>query len=386
MKKFVVRPEIYFGENSINYLRKINGKRAFIVTDPFMVKLGLVDKVTQLLDENRVAYEIFSEVEPDPSLQTVKKGLMCILKMKPDVMIAIGGGSSIDAAKAIMMLCIHTKEKFIDIENIKKPCFVAIPTTSGTGSEVTSYAVITDREKDLKIPLSEDLMMPDVALLDCALTKTVPPHVTADTGMDVLTHAIEAYASSLANDFTDIYAEKAIHHVFRYLLRAYKDGNDMEARQKLHSASCMAGIAFTNASLGINHSLAHTLGAKFHLSHGRSNAIFLPYVIRFNAGLGTINAVNHGVEQKYAALAKGLGLPASNIEEGIASLIEAVKFLNRQLVIPLTIAEANIANDVFEKHLLEMASNASADMCTINNPRRASKGDFVKILQEAYGK
>ena len=385
MKKFAVRPEIYFGENSIDYLRHVNGKRAFIVTDPFMVKLGLVDKITQLLDESNVAYEIFSEVEPDPSLQTVKKGLIRILEMKPDLLIAIGGGSSIDAGKAIMMLCIHTKEKFIDIENIKKPWFVAIPTTSGTGSEVTSYAVISDRENNLKIPLSEDLMMPDVALLDCALTKTVPPHVTADTGMDVLTHAIEAYVSSLANDFTDIYAVEAIQQVFHYLLRAYRDGSDMEARQKMHSASCMAGIAFTNASLGINHSLAHTMGAKFHLSHGRSNAMFLPHVIRFNAGLGSANLKNQ-TAQKYASLAKSLGLPASTIEEGVISLIEGIKVLNREMKIPLTIDEANISREAFESSLLEMANNASQDLCTSNNPRKASKGDLVKILQEVDGK
>ncbi|MTI57639.1 1-propanol dehydrogenase PduQ [Geosporobacter ferrireducens] len=385
MKKFMVKPEIYFGENAINYLRHVNGKRAFIVTDAFMVKLGLVDQVTARLDANHVSYEVFSEVEPDPSLQTVKKGLMRILEMKPDLMISIGGGSAIDAGKAIMMLCIHTKEKFIDIENIKKPWYIAIPTTSGTGSEVTSYAVITDRENNLKIPLSEDLMMPDVALLDCALTKTVPPHVTADTGMDVLTHAMEAYVSSLANDFTDIYAEKAIHHVFHYLLRAYKDGNDMEARQKMHTASCMAGIAFTNASLGINHSLAHTFGAKFHLSHGRSNAIFLPHVIRFNAGLGAGDIENQ-TAKKYAAISKKLGLPASSTEEGVISLIEGIKILNREMSIPVTIGEADILREAFESSLLEMANNASTDLCTANNPRKISKGDLVKILQEAYGK
>ncbi|MEW9125093.1 MAG: 1-propanol dehydrogenase PduQ, partial [Thermotaleaceae bacterium] len=287
MKKFLVRPEIYFGENSINYLKQVDAKKAFIVTDQFMVKLGIVEKVTKLLDEKNVVYEVFSEVEPDPSLQTVKKGLLQIIKMRPDMLIAVGGGSSIDAGKAIMALCIHTKENFVDPDKVHKPWFVAIPTTSGTGSEVTSYSVVTDKERNLKIPLSEDLMLPDVAILDCILTKTVPPHVTADAGLDVLTHAMEAYVSSAANDFTDIYAEKAIEQVFYYLLRTYRDGNDMEAREKMHSASCMAGIAFTNASLGINHSLAHTFGAKYHFSHGRSNALFLPYVIEYNAGLKT---------------------------------------------------------------------------------------------------
>ncbi len=384
MKRFLVRPEIYYGSNALEYLEGIEGKRAFIVTDPFMVKLGMVKKITEILEKKHIEYDVFSEIEPDPSLDTVKKGLNQIIYTKPDLLIAIGGGSSIDAAKAIMCFCIHLKEKFVDTHSIKKPWFVAIPTTSGTGSEVTSYSVVTDKLNNIKIPLNEALMIPDVAILDEDLTKTVPPAVTGDTGMDILTHALEAYVSAQACDYTDMYAEKAIQSVFGYLLRAFKNGSDMEARAKLHNGSCMAGIAFTNATLGINHSLAHAFGAKFKLSHGRSNAMFLPYVIQFNAGLEQGTVKNSVVAERYAAIAKMLNFPSTTAAEGVRSLIEGIKVLSTMLSMPTTIKEMNIPKDVFEESISEMTEGILKDICTSGNPVQVTEKDIVGILREAY--
>jgi acetaldehyde dehydrogenase/alcohol dehydrogenase len=384
MKKFIVGPEICYGEKSINYFNSIKAKRACIVTDGFMVKLGLVDRVTNLLEKNKIGYDIFSEIEPNPSLQTVKKGLNRIIETRPDLLIAIGGGSSIDAAKAIMLLCIKTKEKLVDSESIKKPWFVAIPTTSGTGSEVTSYSVITDTENNIKIPMNDELMIPDVAILDYEFTMTVPPGVTGDTGMDVLTHAIEGYVSNKANDYSDIYAEKAIKNTFNYLLRAYKEGSDKEARRKMHDASCMAGIAFTNSSLGINHSLAHAVGAKFKLSHGKSNAIFLPYVIGYNSGLRSNSIEKVEVAERYTQISKSLGLPSSNVMEGVISLMEAIKVLNREMNIPITIEKAGISKIEFEDSLIDMVDGSLKDICTAGNPIKTNKEDLINLLRLAY--
>ncbi|MHC1681543.1 MAG: 1-propanol dehydrogenase PduQ [Clostridiaceae bacterium] len=375
MESFLLKPRIIFGEKSIEYFKQVNSKKAYIVTDGFMVKLGIVDKVTNHLEENNIKYEIFSEVEPNPSLGTVKKGLSFIISSKPDLVIALGGGSSIDAAKAMIYLCIKTKEKLIDISSIKKPLFVAIPTTSGTGSEATSYAVITDTENNQKIPLANEFMLPDVAILDYELTKTVPPQIVADTGMDVLTHAIESYVSNNSTDFSILYAEKAIRVAFKYLLSSYQ-GDDL-ARMKMHHASCMAGIAFQNSALGLNHSIAHSIGSKFHISHGRSNAILLPYVIKYNASISSI-------AEKYAKVSRLLGFPKSNTENGVSYLIETVKFLNNSMGIPLTLKEFGVSVEDFNKNLYKIADAALEDMCTKGNPRKVTKEDILKILAQAY--
>ncbi|SCY57133.1 1-propanol dehydrogenase PduQ [Alkaliphilus peptidifermentans] len=384
MNKFLLRPEIYYGSNAIDYINQLKGKKACIVTDKFMVDLGFLDRVTKILDDKGITYKVFSEVEPDPSRETVLKGLNHIIEQKPDTLIAIGGGSPIDAAKAIMYFCIQTKEKLVEKELIKKPWFIAIPTTSGTGSEVTAYSVITDKKTNVKIPLVEDIMIPDVAILDYELTKTMPPSVTADTGMDILTHAIEAYVSPKASDFTNIYAEKAIEIVFDYLIKAYNDGEDIEARGKLHNASCMAGVAFSNSSLGINHSLAHSLGSAFKLPHGRSNAIFLPYVVSFNAGLRDSKIHNEEVAKKYHAIAKRIGLPASTLLEGVISIIEGMKLLNKTVNIPITIKEFGVEKEAFQKQLLDMAQSAYQDICTSGNAIAVTTEDLISILEEAY--
>lgn len=384
MNKFLIKPEIYFGAHSLHYLKRMDASQVFIVTDKVMVQIGMLGKVTQLLNEHDVPYTVFSEVEPDPSLETIQKGLLDMMETKPDTLIAIGGGSPIDAAKAMLYFYMRTEEKKTGQARTKKPLFIAVPTTSGTGSEVTSYSVVTDKKAQVKIPLSEDMMLPDIAILDEELTKTVPPAVTADTGIDVLTHAIEAYVSVKATEFTDIYAEKAIKDVFHYLGRAFDDGQDTEARRKMHVASCMAGIAFTNASLGINHSMAHTLGARFKLPHGRSNAVLLPYVIGYNAGMFDGTVQQSETAKKYAAIAHLLGFPAADTEMAVACLIRAIQMINQKLGIPATIKECGVIDSLFEENAPLMAENAFDDQCTGGNPKTISKQELLNLFKRAY--
>ena len=305
MQWFKVPEKIYFEAGSIQYLEKMPDiSRAFIVTDPSMVELGYVDKILYYLRKRKeyVHSEIFSDVESDPSFDTIHRGVKLMQEFKPDVVIALGGGSPIDAAKGMWLFYEHPeadpegmKLKFMDIRKRTykfpklgiKSKMVAIPTTSGTGSEVTSFAVITDKNQNKKYPLADYELTPDVAIVDPDLVMSLPKTITADTGMDVLTHAIESYVSNMASDYTDGLAEKAVELVFKNIREAYNNGSNKEAREKMHNASTIAGMAFTNAFLGINHSLAHKIGAEFHLPHGRINAILLPYVIRYNSQMPT---------------------------------------------------------------------------------------------------
>ncbi|MGE5581255.1 MAG: bifunctional acetaldehyde-CoA/alcohol dehydrogenase [Bacillota bacterium] len=404
MKWFKIPPKIYFEYGSLQYLSKIKGKRAFIVTDPFMVKLGFSEKVTYQLEKIGIDYQIFSEVEPDPSVETVMSGVKEMNGYQPDLIIALGGGSAIDAAKG-MWLFYENPElefetlrlKFADIRkrafkfpNLgKKATFVAIPTTSGTGSEVTAFAVITDKKRNIKYPLADYELTPDIAIIDPDLVLSVPQSVTADTGMDVLTHAIEAYVSVMASDYTDALAEKAIKLVFEYLPRAYENGQDKTAREKMHNASCIAGMAFTNAFLGVNHGMAHILGGKFHIPHGRANAILLPYVIKYNAQRPSKFVAFPQYEypmaaERYAEIAKFLGLPAATTEEGVNSLVEAIKDLMTKLNIPHTLAQAGIDKKSFEKEVREMADIAFNDQTTGTNPRMPLVAEIEGIYREAY--
>ncbi|WP_458414974.1 1-propanol dehydrogenase PduQ [Schinkia sp. CFF1] len=380
MDSFFVGPKVYYGSHSLDYLKELHVKRACLVTDKMMVQLGMADRIMNLLQGT--TFTVFAGVEPDPSLETVKTGLAMFLEDEPELIIALGGGSPIDAAKAILLFASQIQEKVH--HQIKKPLFVAIPTTSGTGSEVTSYSVVTDIENNVKIPLKDERMLPDVVILDEQLTKTVPPSVTADTGMDTLTHALEAYVSPAATEFTDLYCEKAIKYVFTYLVRAYRFGGDLDARGKLHLASCMAGIAFTNASLGITHSLAHAVGAKFHLSHGRSNAVLLPYVIQYNGGLCDGTLQTSWAAMRYTEIAKFLGLPCSTREEGVISLSTAIKVLNSKLGIPLTFQALNIEEELYGEEIPRLAESARKDVCTAGNPKTVSESDFVHLLNWAY--
>lgn len=407
MQWFKIPEKIYFEAGSIQYLQKMPDiTKAFIVTDESMVKLGYVDKILYHLRkrEQYVHSEIFAEVEPDPSFDTIKRGVRALEAFQPDVIIAIGGGSPMDAAKGMWLFYEHPeadveglKLKFMDIRKRtykfpklgKKAKMVAIPTTSGTGSEVTSFAVITDKEQDKKYPLADYELTPDVAIIDPDLVMTLPKGITADTGMDVLTHAIEAYVSNMASDYTDGLAEKAIELVFDYLYKAYENGNDKLAREKMHNASCIAGMAFTNAFLGINHSLAHKLGAKYHLPHGRANSILLPYVVRYNATKPTkfVSFPKYEyfiADEKYANIARKNGLAASTVEEGINSLISKIQELNEKLGIPKSLKETGISEEEFLAGLDELADRAFEDQCTTANPRLPLVSELKQILLDAY--
>lgn len=407
MQWFKIPEKIYFEFGATQYLADMPDiSKAFVVTDPFMVKAGYVDKVLYYLRKRQqyVHCEIFSEIEPDPSVETIMKGCDMMNRFKPDVIIALGGGSAIDAAKGMWLFYEHPdadfhsmRLKFMDIRKRvykfprlgQKAKMVAIPTTSGTGSEVTSFAVITDKEKNMKYPLADYELTPDVAIIDPEYVMTVPPSVTADTGLDVLTHAIEAYVSILASDFTDGLAIKAIQLVFEYLPRAYKDGADSLAREKMHNASCIAGMAFTNAFLGINHSLAHKLGGEFHIPHGRANAVLLPYVIEYNAQkpskfVAFPKYETFIADKKYAEIAKALGLPASTAEEGVQSLVAAVRSLMKELNMPMTIEECRVDGRLFASKVAELADKAFEDQCTTANPRLPLVTELEEIYRRAY--
>jgi acetaldehyde dehydrogenase / alcohol dehydrogenase len=407
MQWFKVPSKIYFEKNSTQYLAKMPKiSKAFIVTDPGMVKLGFVDKVLYYLRKrpDYVHCEIFSEVEPDPSIETVMKGAEMMANFQPDVIIALGGGSAMDAAKGMWLFYENPeaeffglKQKFLDIRKriIKYPNlgskaqFVAIPTTSGTGSEVTSFSVITDKEANIKYPLADYELTPDVAIIDPQFVMTVPKHITADTGMDVLTHAIEAYVSCMANDFTDGLAMKAIQLVFEYLPSAYRDGSDELAREKVHNASTIAGMAFANAFLGINHSLAHKLGSEFHIAHGRANTILLPHVIRYNATkpkkFTAFPKYTHFIaDKRYAEIAKTLGLPARTTAEGVESLVQAIINLAKDLNIPMSIEANNVENSLFESRVDFLAERAYEDQCTTANPKLPLVTELAEIYRLAY--
>ncbi|GIN63474.1 aldehyde-alcohol dehydrogenase [Robertmurraya siralis] len=407
MQWFKVPPKIYFEKNSIQYLAKMpNISKALIVTDSGMVKLGYVDKILYYLRKrpDYVHCEIFSDVEPDPSIETVMKGAELMASFQPDVIIALGGGSAMDAAKGMWLFYEHPetdffglKQKFLDIRKriVKYPKlgekaqFVAIPTTSGTGSEVTSFSVITDKRANIKYPLADYELTPDVAIVDPQFVMTVPKHVTADTGMDVLTHAIEAYVSVMANDYTDGLAIKAIQLVFEYLPRAYRNGNDALAREKMHNASTIAGMAFANAFLGINHSLAHKLGGEFHIAHGRANAILLPHVIRYNATKPKKFASFPKYEKfiadkRYAEIAMALGLPARTPEEGVESLIQAIIKLAEELYIPLKIRDNGVNKKEFESKVEFLAEKAFEDQCTTANPKLPLVSELAEIYRKAW--
>lgn len=379
MKKFVLDTDIISGEGTIDSISQMALQRVCVVTDKMMLKIGIVDKVTAILDQNRIDYKIFDRVEANPSLDTVNLGLHHIIDYKPDALIALGGGSVIDAAKAIIYFCIKTKEKLVEKNSIIKPLFIAIPTTSGTGSEVTSISVITDTHSHSKIPLKDSLMLPDIAILDASLTLTVPRHITADTGMDVITHALEAYAATGANRFTDLFIEEAIRLAFSNLLKAYYNGNNKVARQHMHDASCMAGIGFNNAGLGINHSLAHAIGGTFGISHGRTNAILLPYVLAFNSGLSDGKVAEYG--KPYGKVANLLNIQSDSLEVKVRGVIELINQYNHKLQIPSNFREQGVDPLAFEQAIPDIVQKALEDICTATNPRYVDQVTLEALLR-----
>lgn len=367
--QFFGKTKICCGAYALEELENLEAQHAFIATDSFMTKTGFVDQVLSHLDRTGITATVFDSIEPDPSVETIIRGTKVFLQENASVIIALGGGSAIDAAKAISFFAQKVSQ------GKRKPMLIAIPTTSGTGSEVTSISVITDKTNEVKIPLNDELLIPDMAILDARFTRTVPPSITAATGMDVLTHAIEAYTSRQNNPFTNIYAQQAISYVFMYLYKSYCQMDDMEAREKMQIGSCMAGMAFTNSGLGITHSIAHSLGAIFHIPHGLANAVLLPYVMNFNK-------FDAGV--KYRELAELLFLKASNVDEGATHLIQAVRDLNASMNIPSQIRELKIEKSNFDSHLDIIAANALEDICTKGNPRRPSFDDIKTLLAEAW--
>lgn len=410
MQWFKVPNKVYFEKGATQYLAKMPDiTRVAIITDAMMVKLGYVEKVEHYLRQRQmpVAIEVFSDVEPDPSTTTVDRGTEMMRRFQPDCIIALGGGSPMDAAKAMWLFYEYPdtdfndlKQKFMDIRKRiykyprlgVKAKFVAIPTTSGTGSEVTSFAVITDKNQgNTKYPLADYELTPDVAIVDPEFVYSLPKTAVADTGMDVLTHAIEAYVSVMANDYTDGLAIKAIQLVFQYLEQSALQGDKL-AREKMHNASTIAGMAFANAFLGINHSLAHKWGGQYHTAHGRTNAILMPHVIRYNAKKPTKFAsfpkYSHFVaDERYAEIARILGLPARTTEEGVTSLINAIRNLNKILGIEESFQEIGFDAKDFEAHVDYLADRAFEDQCTTANPKLPLVTELADVYRNAfYGK
>ncbi|SCP96430.1 bifunctional acetaldehyde-CoA/alcohol dehydrogenase [Anaerobium acetethylicum] len=409
MQWFKIPDRIYFESGSTAYLSKMpNITKAFIVTDPSMTQLGYVNKVLYQLRkrEQYVHCEIFDQVEPDPSLDTINKGVEAMKNFNPDVIIALGGGSAIDAAKGMWLFYEHPEAdfknmslKFLDIRKRaykfpmlgKKAQFVAIPTTSGTGSEVTSFAVISDKTENKKYPLADYELTPDVAIIDPDFVMSVPKKSTAWTGMDVLTHAFEAYVSIMASDYSDALAVKAIELVFQYLKSSFTNGaKDPTAREKMHNASTIAGMAFTNAFLGINHSLAHKLGGEFHVPHGCANAILLPHVIRYNGAECPTKFTafpkyeHYIVGDKIFDLAKKLGLNPKNNNDAVEKFAQEVEKLNEYLEIPATLKEFGIEEKAFSNKVDELADLAFGDQCTTANPRLPLVTELKDLYMIAY--
>ena len=408
MQWFKIPSKIYFERDSIEYLHQMKEMtKVMIITDRSMVDLGFLKKVTDQLElrHPKVPYSIFCDVEPDPSIQTVQKGVELMRSFDPDCIIALGGGSCMDAAKGMWLFYEHPEVNFNDLKqkfmDIRKRAFqypelghkaklVCIPTTSGTGSEVTPFAVITDKVNHIKYPLADYALTPTVAILDPALTYSLPKSVTADTGMDVLTHATEAYVSTMANDFTDGLCRQAIKMVFTYLERCYNNGaTDHEAREKMHNASCIAGMAFANAFLGMNHSMAHKIGGEFHVPHGRANAILLPFTIRYNGilpeKLSTWPKYNKYVAgERYRELAEMLDLPCSTVEEGVESYAKACGELGKRLGIKMNFKSQGLDEKAWLADVERLAYLAYEDQCSPVNPRVPMVEDMKRILTDAY--
>ncbi|WP_281199836.1 bifunctional acetaldehyde-CoA/alcohol dehydrogenase [Staphylococcus schleiferi] len=398
-------PKVYFEQNALLYLAEMDKvERVVLICDPGMVEFGYASLVEGVLRRRKIEPQIkvFSQVEPNPSTDTVYRGLDMITTFKPDTIIALGGGSAMDAAKAMWMFFEHpetsffgAKQKFLDIRKrtykIGKPentKFICIPTTSGTGSEVTPFAVITDSETHVKYPLADYALTPDIAIVDPQFVMSVPKSVTADTGMDVLTHAIESYVSVMASDYTRGLSLQAIKLTFEYLKSSVEKG-DKISREKMHNASTMAGMAFANAFLGISHSIAHKIGGEYHIPHGRTNAILLPHVIRYNAR----DPQKHTLFPKYeffradtdyADIAKFLGLKGNTTEELVEALATAVYELGHSVGIKMNLKSQGVTEEVLNATIDRMAELSYEDQCTTANPKEPLISELKGIIQAAY--
>lgn len=378
MKRFNIETAIYFGEGSLEKLRELDNKKILIVCDKFIGTSDILKKVLDKLEKCEVL--VFDEIVPDPTIKIVAKGVQLLKREKFDLIIALGGGSSIDGAKAI-------REYYKRIDENVEIDFYAIPTTSGTGSEVTEYSVITNEKESLKYALTNEDLLPTIAILDPELVKSVPKSITADTGMDVLTHAIEAYVSKEASDFTDALAEKAFELVVKNLEKAYEDGNDIYAREKMHNASCLAGLAFNAAGLGLTHSLAHMIGGRFHIPHGKINAIILPYVIKFNSDIDKKSYLDSENEilKRYQKLGKIAGLNGINPVIGTSNLINYIQKLQKSVGIPKNLKELKIDGSSLLQDVEVVYEIVMKDICTKTNPKEIKKEDIKTLLKDIVG-
>ena len=376
MNYFQMGTQIISGNGALNALKDMNMTSVLIICDPYMVESNKVEDITTILAEKGVTFNIFSGIIPDPTIEVVVQGVGAISSCQADTIVALGGGSAIDSAKAIKEVYSQSSTQRIQL--------IAIPTTSGTGSEVTAFSVISDSQKAEKYALVDASMIPDIAILEPKLTETVPSHITADTGVDVMTHCFEAYVSLKATDFTDACAEKGLRIAWENLVQVVEHGEDSLGREKLLNASCLAGIAFNEASLGICHSLAHALGAKFHIPHGRANALLLPHVIAYNAGMD----LNQETETllKYEAMAKLLGIQSGTKRGTVQSMIAQLNRQTKRMGIPKYVTDCGVDKEAFVNEIPEMARLAMADTCTLTNPRIPTSKELEQIyLQLCQG-
>ena len=421
---FKLPPKIYFKYGCLPVaLQELEGKkRAFIVTDSFLFSSGMIDDITDTLNKIGVETEVFHQVKPDPTLGTINTAMQLVNAYNPDIIIAVGGGSPMDAAKIIWLLYEHPEVKFeglalrfMDIRKRiyafpnmgKKAELVCIPTTSGTGSEVTPFAIITDEKTGMKWAIADYALTPSMAIVDSKLAMGQPKGLTASCGVDVLTHALEALVSSMSTDYTNSLSLEAARIIFKYLPRAYADGTDKKAREKVHNASTMAGMAFSNAFLGVCHSMAHKLGARFHVPHGMANALLLTNVIRFNANDNPTKQASFpqyefpSVISRYARVADYISTPVNNakntdlfdsrnaktLEEKVEILIQGIEALKKELGVPASIQEWGVDEAEFLAAVDELSVKAFDDQCTGSNPRYPLISQIKQLyLDSFYGR
>ena len=379
---YFVVPEVVFGQDALSHLAELKGKSAFIVTDKNIVNLGLVDKVKEQLSQAGIQASVFDEVEPDPSLQTVQKGVALMNQYGPDLVVAVGGGSVMDAAKAMRVQYERPDIKpeeinpFISDLGLGAKCkLVCVATTSGSGAEATFAVVLTDTADQRKLSLINREIVPDIAIVDPELARAMPPQITADTGMDVLTHAVEGFTCAWKNDFADGLCIKAIQLVFQYLPRVVKDGADMEAREKMHNAACIAGIGYINALAAMAHAAGHSLGAMFHIPHGRAVGLFLPYTIEF---------IGEAREELWAEIAYAIKLEIPKGEKAATVLAQAIRGLARIINQPLSIKETGISLDSFNKAMEKLIDNVMADGTLIVSARIPNVAETEKFFGYVY--
>ena len=396
MARFTLPRDLYHGPHALEALKTLPGKRAMIcVGGGSMKRFGFLDRAEAYLKEAGMEVELFEGIEPDPSVETVMKGAAAMEKFQPDWIVAIGGGSPIDAAKAMWIKYEYPDITFEDMCKVfgipplrRKAHFCAISSTSGTATEVTAFSIITDYQKGIKYPIADFEITPDVAIVDPELAHTMPKKLVAHTGMDALTHAIEAYVSLNNNEFSAALAEKSIEICGTFLLRSYYDSNDAHARRKMHIASCLAGLAFNSASLGLNHGMAHQLGSNFHIPHGRANAILLPKIIEYNSGIDRHSKSRKDYPscvKKYVHVARILGLQNFNTITTVRALVNWIEFMMKEMNMPVSVSQsAKISKEEYDEKVPVMAKAALKDACTATNPRVPTEQEVIELYNQIW--